>query len=73
MALTLSDHPWRQWSVRAVAAWLLVWMLGGLGFPRLAYTVVLVLAGVDAVRVALQNRAATPRPTWKSGRGETIH
>ena len=46
MALTLSDHPWRQWLVRAVAAALLVWMLGGLGFARLAYSVVLVLAGV---------------------------
>ena len=74
MALSLADRPWRQWAVRAVAAFLLVWMLAGLGFPRVAYIVVLVAVALDAVRVSVQNRPVTPlRSTRKTDRGETIH
>ena len=74
MALSLADRPWRQWTVRAVAAFLLVWMLGGLGMPRLVYIVVLLAVALDGARVAIQNRPVRPlRSVTKTHRGETIH
>ncbi len=59
--------------MRAFAAFLLASMFGGLGFQKVAYVLAFVLAGSDAIRVALLSRADSVRSVSKTGRGETIH
>ena len=75
MTLSIADRPWRKWALRAIAGFLLVYMLGAFGIPTLvAYVAVVIAVVADALRTAKQSRRDEPAsPRWKSERGERIH
>ena len=70
MTLSRSDSRVQRWAVRAIAAFLIVYLLGSFGIPTLVPYLAAVIAVVaDAVRLAMSRRAAArdERPR------ETIH
>jgi hypothetical protein len=71
MALSRSSHSRLQgWAVRAIAAFLVVYMLGTFGIPTLIpYVAALIAVAVDGVRSLIKRDESVPGPTHK----ETIH
>ena len=74
MALSRSaSGALQRWAVRAIAAFLVVYMLGAFGVPTFVpYLAVVLAVVVDAVRSFIGSRTSTrqPRPF---NRNETIH
>lgn len=70
IALSRSSHSRLQgWALRAVAAFLVVYMLGTFGIPTLIpYVAALIVAGVDGLRTLMPRNASL-----SGGRKETIH
>jgi len=71
-----SENRLHRWAVRAIAAFLAVYMLGIAGVPTFVpYVAVLFAVIVDGVRLALQARVVGSKPESDSKRGgrETIH
>jgi len=55
MVLSLSDHPWRKWALRAIAGFLIVYMLGAVGIPTLIpYLAVLLAVSIDGLRLVMR-------------------
>ena len=75
MALSRSSHGRLQgWAIRAIAAFLVVYLLGTFGVPTLIPYLAVVLAVIaDAVRSVFQARAERMRWRSTTDRGETIH
>jgi hypothetical protein len=76
MVLSLSDHPWRKWTLRAIAGFLIVYMLGAVGIPTLIpYLAVLRAASVDGLRLAMTRLGGSGRVKGndRDGDQETIH
>ncbi len=75
MALSRSSHGRLQaWTIRAVAGFLIVYLLGAFGVPTMIpYVAVIIAVVVDALRSARQPPASGPREYPKTDRGETIH
>ena len=70
--LSRSSHGRLQgWAIRAIAGFLVVYMLGAFGIPTLIpYVAMIIAVAIDGVRVARRREARElPRTT----RGETIH
>jgi hypothetical protein len=65
----------QRWAIRAIAAFLAVYMLGVAGVPTLVpYLAVLFAVIVDAVRLlAQERRTSVSESKQKQGRRETIH
>jgi len=64
----------RRWAVRAIAAFLVVYMLGAFGLPTfVAYLAVMLAVAVDGVRSLVTSRTARPRPPLPFDRNETVH
>jgi hypothetical protein len=72
MALSRSAHGRLQgWAIRAVAGFLVVYMLGTFGVPTLIpYLAVVIAVAIDGVRCATQRGL---RDRGQTDRGETIH
>jgi hypothetical protein len=75
VALSRSSHGRLQaWAIRAIAGFLVVYMLGTLGVPTLIpYLAVCIAVVVDAVRCARRPDLPRPRDYARTDRGETIH
>jgi hypothetical protein len=76
MVLSLSDHPWRKWGLRAIAGFLIVYMLGAVGVPtRVLYLAVLLAVIVDGLRLVMARPGAggTMKGNERDGKQETIH
>jgi hypothetical protein len=76
MVLSLSDHPWRKWALRAIAGFLIVYMLGAVGIPTLVpYVAVLLAVTVDGLRLVMARAGArgTMKENDREGEQETIH
>ena len=74
MALSRSDSRLQRWAVRAIAGFLIVYLLGAFGIPTLVpYLAVIIAVALDAVRLAIRRREdhATPRRSQRPP--ETIH
>ena len=64
----------RRWAVRAIAAFLAVYMLGAFGVPTLVpYMAVALAVAADGVRTLFARRAEAHRPPLSFNRNETIH
>jgi hypothetical protein len=64
----------RRWAMRAIGAFLVVYMLGAFGIPTfIPYVAVVLAVMVDGVRSWLQTRSTRPRRIPRTDRGETIH
>ncbi len=75
MVLSRSSHGRVQgWAIRAIAAFLIVYLLGAFGVPTLIpYVAAIIAAVVDGVRLAAQRDATRPRDVRTTESGETIH
>jgi len=75
MALSRSSHSrWQAWAIRAIAALLVVYMLGTFSVPtRIPYLVVVIAALVDGLRCVIAWAADRQRRARTTARGETIH
>jgi hypothetical protein len=76
MVLRLSDHPWRKWGLRAIAGFLIVYMLGAAGIPTLVpYLAVLLAVMVDGLRLVMGMGGDDDlmRENNRDGQRETIH
>jgi len=76
LVLMRSENRLQRWAVRAIAAFLAVYMLGMAGVPTFVpYVAVLLAVIVDGVRLALQTRVVGSKLESDSKRGgrETIH
>jgi len=64
----------QRWAARAIAAFLVVYLLGAFGVPTFVpYLAVVIAVVVDAVRLLIDRWTARPRPTLPFNRDETIH
>jgi hypothetical protein len=69
-----SENHFRRWAIRAIAAFLVVYMLGSFGIPTLVFYVAVMLAvTVDGLRLAMQRRRPETDTDRKQSRTETIH
>ena len=74
MTLSRSDSRLQRWAVRAIAGFLVVYMLGAFGVPTLVpYLAVIIAVVADAVRLAIQGRGANSPPPRDQRPKETIH
>ena len=75
MALSRSGSgALQRWAARAVAAFLVVYLLGAFGVPTLVpYLAVTLAVIVDGVRSFLASRSSNRRPPLPFERKETIH
>jgi hypothetical protein len=75
MGLSRSSHgPWQGWAIRAIAALLVVYLLGSAGAPtRILFLVAAAAVLLDAVRCAVAGTAERQRRARTTERGETIH
>jgi hypothetical protein len=78
MVLSLSDHPWRKWGLRAVAGFLVVYMLGAVGIETLVpYLAVLLAVIVDGLRLIMARLGTAGTMKMKGNdrdrERETIH
>jgi hypothetical protein len=74
MVLSLSDHPWRKWSLRAIAGFLIVYMLGAAGIPTLIpYLAVLLAVSIDGLRLMRLGGGGMMKGNDGDGEQETIH
>jgi hypothetical protein len=69
MALSRSSHGrFQAWAIRAIAGFLVVYILGAFGIPtQIPYIAVMIATFVDGLRLLMQR---APR---HGGREETIH
>jgi hypothetical protein len=73
MVLSLSDHPWRKWALRAIAGFLIVYMLGAVGIPTLIpYLAVLLAVSIDGLRLVIGG-GGMMKGNDRDGEQETIH
>jgi hypothetical protein len=73
-----SSSPFRLWAIRAVAAFLAVYMLGTFGIPTLIpYVAAMIAVALDGLRVARAQRPADSlsgvRREPVQSKRETIH
>jgi hypothetical protein len=69
-----SSGRFQKWAIRAIAGFLVVYLLGAFGVPTLIpYLAVLIAVTVDGFRSLTLLRSAGPRDRSKTGDGETIH
>ena len=75
MVLSLSDHPWRKWALRAIAGFLIVYMLGAVGIPTLIpYLAVLLAVSIDGLRLVMRlGGGGMMKGNDGDGEQETIH
>ncbi|HZT75498.1 MAG TPA: hypothetical protein VFA27_02490 [Vicinamibacterales bacterium] len=75
MALSRSSHGRLQvWAIRAIAGFLIVYLLGALGVPTLIpYVAVIIAVAVDGVRSVTARDVPRERDVPRTERGETIH
>jgi len=75
MVLSLSDHPWRKWALRAIAGFLIVYMLGAVGIPTLIpYLAVLLAVSIDGLRLVMRlGGGGLMKGKDGDGEQETIH
>jgi len=78
VVLSRSSHGRLQaWAIRAIAGFLVVYLLGVFGVPTLIpYLAVMIAVIADALRLLLRRDEAPPRPPRgvpRTNRGETIH
>ncbi|PYQ76109.1 MAG: hypothetical protein DMG04_04765 [Acidobacteria bacterium] len=74
MTLSRSDSRLQRWAVRAIAGFLVVYMLGAFGVPTLVpYLAVIIAVVADAVRLAIQGRGTNSPPPRDQRPKETIH
>ena len=75
MALSRSSHSRLQgWAIRAVAGFLVVYLLGSFGVPTLIpYVAVIIAVAIDGVRSATRRDEKRPQDVPRTDRGETIH
>ena len=76
VALSRSSHGRLQaWAIRAIAAFLVVYMLGALGVPTLIPYMAAIIAVVgDGLRLAVgRDRRPAEHRVPRTDRGETIH
>ena len=74
VVLSRSDNRLQRWAVRAIAAFLIVYLLGAFGVPTLVpYLAVIIAVVVDAVRLAVRGRGTEPPPRRDQRTHETIH
>ena len=76
MVLSLSDHPWRKWGLRAIAGFLIIYMLAAVGVPTLVpYLAVLLAVIVDGLRLVMARPGAggTMKRKERDRDQETIH
>jgi len=73
--LSRSSHGrFQGWAIRAIAGFLVVYLLGAFGIPTLIpYVAVIIAVTIDGVRAARQHDPPRPREYPRTGRGETIH
>jgi hypothetical protein len=64
----------QAWAIRAVAGFLVVYLLGAFGVPTLIpYVAVIIAVAIDGVRSARQREMPRPRDYARTERGDTIH
>jgi hypothetical protein len=74
VVLSRSDSRVQRWAVRAIAGFLVVYLLGAFGIPTLVpYLAVIIAVIADAVRLAVQGRARESAPRRDERPRETIH
>jgi len=74
VVLNRSDSRLQRWAVRAIAGFLVVYMLGAFGVPTLVpYLAVIIAVVVDAVRLAMQGRVTASAGRRDQPPRETIH
>jgi len=75
VVLRRSERRFQRWAIRAIAAFLAVYMLGTAGIPTLVpYLAVLLAVIVDGGRLIVQRRRdSDSESNQKHGRRETIH
>lgn len=75
MALSRSaSGALRRWAARAIAAFLVVYMLGAFGVPTFVpYLAVALAVAADGLRTIFTRRTAGARPPLRFDRNETIH
>jgi hypothetical protein len=78
VALSRSSHGRLQaWAIRAIAAFLIVYLLGAFGVPTLIpYVAAVIAVVVDGARMIVRREGARPpalRGVPRTDRGETIH
>jgi hypothetical protein len=74
VALSRSDSRLQRWAVRAIAGFLIVYLLGAFGVPTLVpYLAVIIAVALDAVRLAIRRREHHAAPPHGQRPPETIH
>ncbi len=75
MVLSRSSHGRLQaWAGRAVAAFLIVYLLGAFGVPtQIPYIAAVLAVLVDGVRLIVGRDPPRPRDHARTDRGKTIH
>jgi hypothetical protein len=75
MALSRSSHSrFQGWAIRAIAGFLVVYLLGFFGVPTLIpYVAVIIAVVIDAVRSAMRRNEPHTGNFARTDRGETIH
>ena len=75
MALSRSSHGrFQGWAIRAIAGFLVVYLLGSFGVPTLIpYVAVIFAVLIDAVRTATRRNEPQTGTFARTDRGETIH
>jgi hypothetical protein len=74
VVLSRSDSRLQRWAVRAIAGFLIVYLLGAFGVPTLVpYLAVIIAVVVDAIRLAVRRRGTQSPPRRDQRTGETIH
>jgi hypothetical protein len=64
----------QRWAIRAIAAFLIVYLLGSFGIPTLVpYLAVVIAVVADAVRLAIGGRASAADRRREDRPPETIH
>jgi hypothetical protein len=75
MALSRSSHGrFQAWAIRAIAGFLVVYLLGSFGVPTLIpYLAVLIAVLTDGARLTFRRDVKPPSDFPRTDRGETIH
>ena len=75
MALSRSSHGRLQnWAIRAIAGFLVIYLLGVFGVPTLIpYVAVIIAVVIDGVRSAMRRNEPHSGKFARTDRGETIH
>jgi hypothetical protein len=74
VALSRSDSRLQRWAVRAIAGFLIVYLLGAFGVPTLVpYLAAIIAVVADGVRLAMRRREDDAAPRSNQRPPETIH